>query len=69
MLRMLAEIFPPPTSIIHGAHDPFLPVSSARRLQQAIRGSTLEILESGRHFLPEESPERLAELITALIEL
>lgn len=60
---------PAPTTIIHGAHDPFLPVSVARRLQQAIRGSTLEVLETGRHFLPEESPERLAELITALIEL
>jgi pimeloyl-ACP methyl ester carboxylesterase len=60
---------PAPTAIIHGAHDPFRPVSGARRLQQAIRGATLEILESGRHFLPEESPERLAELIATLIEL
>ena len=59
---------PAPTAIIHGAHDPFLPVSGARRLHLAIPGSTLDVLESGRHFLPEESPERLAELITALIE-
>ncbi len=59
---------PAPTAIIHGAHDPFLPVAAARRLHGAIRGSTLDIIESGRHFLPEESPERLAELITALIE-
>ena len=60
---------PAPTAIIHGAHDPFLTVAAARRLQQAIRGATLEILESARHFLPEENPERLAEVIAALVEL
>ena len=59
---------PAPTAIIHGAHDPFLSLHSARRLQQAIRGATLEVLDAGRHFLPEESPERVAELIAALIE-
>jgi pimeloyl-ACP methyl ester carboxylesterase len=59
---------PAPTSIIHGAHDPFLPLSAARRLYAAIRGSTLDILDAGRHFLPEESPERVAELIAELIE-
>jgi len=59
---------PAPTAIVHGAHDPFIAASAARRLQQAIRGSTLEILESARHFLPEESPERLADIITALVE-
>ncbi len=61
-------LVPAPTAIIHGAHDPFLSINSARRLQQAIRGSTLEVLDAGRHFLPEESPERLAEVIAALIE-
>lgn len=59
---------PAPTAIIHGAHDPFLPLASARRLHNAIRGSTLDVLDTGRHFLPEESPERLAELIAALVE-
>jgi pimeloyl-ACP methyl ester carboxylesterase len=58
---------PAPTTIIHGVHDPFLPVASARRLHEAIRGSRLEILENGRHFLPEESPERIAELIAELV--
>jgi pimeloyl-ACP methyl ester carboxylesterase len=59
---------PAPTAIVHGAHDPFLSLGSARKLHAAIRGSTLEVLDAGRHFLPEESPERLAEVITALIE-
>lgn len=59
---------PAPTAIIHGSHDPFIPLSAAKRLHQAIRGSSLELLESGRHFLPEESPERLAEVIALLLE-
>jgi pimeloyl-ACP methyl ester carboxylesterase len=57
-----------PTAIIHGAHDPFLPLSGARRLQHAIAGASLDIIESGRHFLPEESPERLAELLATLLD-
>jgi pimeloyl-ACP methyl ester carboxylesterase len=61
-------LVPAPTAIVHGAHDPFLSINSARRLQQAIRGSTLDVLDAGRHFLPEESPERLAEVIAELIE-
>jgi pimeloyl-ACP methyl ester carboxylesterase len=59
---------PAPTAIIHGAHDPFLSLATARRLQQAIRGATLDVFESARHFLPEESPDRIAEIITALVE-
>lgn len=59
---------PAPTAIVHGAHDPFMSVSAATRLQQAIPGATLEIIENGRHFLPEESPERLAAVIAALVE-
>lgn len=59
---------PAPTAIVQGAHDPFLSATAARRLQQAIRGATLEVLESARHFLPEENPGRLAEIITALVE-
>ena len=61
-------LVPAPTAIIHGAHDPFMSTSSARRLHQAIRGSTLDVLDAGRHFLPEESPERIAQIIAELIE-
>ncbi|MCU0626790.1 MAG: alpha/beta hydrolase [Gemmatimonadaceae bacterium] len=59
---------PAPTAIVHGAHDPFLPLAGARRLQQAIRGATLDVLETGRHFIPEESPERLAEILATLLD-
>lgn len=53
-----------PTAIIWGAHDPFLSVSIGRRLQESIPGATLEILPDARHFLPEESPETIASVLT-----
>jgi pimeloyl-ACP methyl ester carboxylesterase len=59
---------PAPTAIIHGAHDPFIPLSVARRLQQSIRGATLDVIESGRHFTPEESPDHVAQAISTLLE-
>lgn len=59
---------PAPTAVVHGAHDPFLPLAGARRLQQAIRGATLDVHESGRHFLPEESPEWLADVLASLLD-
>ena len=59
---------PAPTAIVHGAHDPFIALRTARRLQQAIRGATLDVIESGRHFLPEESPEQIAQVVETLLE-
>ena len=56
-----------PTAIVWGAHDPFLPVAIARRLEGEIPGATLEMLPDGRHFTPEEAPERVAAAIAALL--
>lgn len=56
-----------PTAILWGEHDPFLPVSIARRLHDAIPGSTLEILPTARHFVPEEAPHRVARTLEALL--
>ena len=56
-----------PTTILWGEHDPFLPVSVAARLRAAIRGSTLEVVQGGRHFLPEESAQTVAAAITKLL--
>jgi pimeloyl-ACP methyl ester carboxylesterase len=56
-----------PTAILAGAHDPFLPVSIAERLHTSIHGSTLDIVPDARHFLPEESPERVASTVTSLL--
>lgn len=56
-----------PTAIIWGRHDPFLPVGIARRLQAAIPASTLEVIEDGCHFIPEECPQDVARMIGELV--
>jgi len=56
-----------PTAVLAGAHDPFIPAAVARRLHEAIPGSTLELLPDARHFTPEEAPEQIAMVITALL--
>lgn len=55
-----------PTAILWGRHDPFLPLGIARRLHETIPGSTLDIIEDGCHFIPEEAPQRVAEVIGGL---
>lgn len=57
-----------PTAIVWGAHDPFLPVSIGRRLESEIPGATLDVLPDGRHFTPEEAPERVAAVIEGLLK-
>lgn len=56
-----------PTAIAWGADDPFLPVELGRRLQAALPHATLDVVPGGRHFLPEEHPERVAEVLGALL--
>lgn len=56
-----------PTAIIAGANDPFEPVSRARALHELNPAATLEILPDA-HYAPEESPERVARVITQLLE-
>lgn len=56
-----------PTAIVHGAHDPFVPVSLGRRLQSAISGSTLDVIADGSHFLPLDAPDRVAAAVAALL--
>lgn len=55
-----------PTAIIAGANDPFVAVDDVRALHAAIQGATLEVL-SDAHYSPEESPERVAHVITELL--
>src|SRR5581483_6749255 len=43
-----------PTSIVWGEHDRVIPVTVGHRLQSMIPGATLDVLEDGRHFTPEE---------------
>jgi pimeloyl-ACP methyl ester carboxylesterase len=57
-----------PTAIISGAHDPFLPSAVAKRLHEAIPGSTLDIIPDVRHFTPEEAPERISGILAGWLE-
>jgi pimeloyl-ACP methyl ester carboxylesterase len=56
-----------PTAIVWGEDDPFLPAGIARRLRDAISGSTLDIIPGARHFTPEEAPRRIGDALAALL--
>ncbi|HUF26357.1 MAG TPA: alpha/beta fold hydrolase [Gemmatimonadaceae bacterium] len=57
-----------PTAIVWGAHDPWLPQSLATKLHEAIPHSTIDLIENGRHFTPEEAPDRVVQSIRTLLE-
>jgi len=56
-----------PTAIVWGERDPFLPVAVGRRLNDAIPGSTLDVVAGGRHFTPEEAPSRVGDALRTLL--
>jgi pimeloyl-ACP methyl ester carboxylesterase len=56
-----------PCAVVAGAHDPFVALSVAERLKQDIPGATLDVIPDSRHFLPEESPEALADVLSKLL--
>ena len=56
-----------PTAVVWGAHDPFLPLSIGERLARDIPGATLDVITEGRHFTPEEHPERVAAAIEKVL--
>lgn len=57
-----------PSAVVWGERDPFLPVSLAQRLHAAIPGSTVHVMSGACHFLPEEAPGGLAEILAALMK-
>jgi pimeloyl-ACP methyl ester carboxylesterase len=56
-----------PTAVVHGADDPFVPVSLSRRLAAAIPGATLTLLRDAAHFTPLDAPDRVTAAIGALL--
>lgn len=57
-----------PTAIVHGARDPFVPVSLSRRLHAAIPGATLDVIDGARHFTPLDVPDQVAGVVGALLQ-
>ena len=52
-----------PVQLIWGADDTWQVPDLARRLQEAIPGSTLELIEDCGHFAPEERPDEVAAVL------
>jgi pimeloyl-ACP methyl ester carboxylesterase len=57
------EKLPTPTLIVWGGKDVFQPVMYGSRLAAAMPNAHFELIEDAGHFLPEDEPERLADLI------
>lgn len=56
-----------PTAILWGERDTITPLSVAKRLHDAIAGSTLEVFPGRRHYTPEEAPRQIADAIARLL--
>lgn len=56
-----------PTVVVHGARDPFVPLATARRLQGAIAGATLDVIADARHFTPLDAPDRVATAVAGVL--
>lgn len=64
--RRAAELLPTfdkPALIAWGRDDKFFPPELARRLAAALPHATLEWIDGARAFVPQDQPDRLAELI------
>jgi pimeloyl-ACP methyl ester carboxylesterase len=55
---------PVPTLLAWAPDDMMFPIRFAERLQAMIPGARLERIENSRAFVPEDQPERLADLVT-----
>lgn len=57
-----------PTLILWGDKDVFQPISSGERLAAAMPNAQLQVIEGAGHFLPEDVPETLAQVIVKFLE-
>ncbi|RSL96933.1 hypothetical protein CEP52_011180 [Fusarium oligoseptatum] len=63
----LGELAKLPVQLIWGADDAWQVVDWAHKLQKAIPGSELNIVEDAGHFSPEDQPEKISELIVSFL--
>ena len=59
----LAELSTLPVQLLWGAQDAWQDVSWAYKLQSAIPGSELHVIQDCGHFAMEDQPDRIAELV------
>jgi pimeloyl-ACP methyl ester carboxylesterase len=55
-----------PAAIVWGAADPFQPLDYGERLALDLR-APLDVIRGGRHFVPEDHPERVAGAIKEVL--
>jgi pimeloyl-ACP methyl ester carboxylesterase len=65
--RIVLDATQKPTALVVGANDPFESVGAARAVLALNPSATLDVLPDS-HYAPEESPERVAQVITQLLE-
>jgi 3-oxoadipate enol-lactonase len=56
-----------PTAVVVGEEDYATPVAMAQALHRGIAGSTLAVLNPGRHLTPIECPDRVADQLRTLL--
>ena len=56
-----------PTLVIQGARDPYIPLDQATRLRDTIPGAKLVMIDDGAHFLPIDTPDKVAQEINAFV--
>ncbi|MGE3841083.1 MAG: alpha/beta fold hydrolase [Vicinamibacterales bacterium] len=56
-----------PVAIVVGEEDYATPVAMARQLHEQVPGSSLTIVQGGRHLTPIECPDRIASELTTLL--
>ena len=57
-----------PTLLVWGAEDGFQPLRYGKKLADALPNAELKIIEGAGHFLPEDCPDVLGQLVVAFIE-
>ena len=68
-LRVSSSRISIPTVIAVGQENVITPVAMATQLQSIIRESRLEILDTGKHLAPVQSPKQIATLIRSLLHI
>jgi pimeloyl-ACP methyl ester carboxylesterase len=56
-----------PARLVWGAADQFQKIGYGYRLAYEL-GASIERIEGGKHFVPEDHPERVAAAVNALLE-
>ena len=56
-----------PVAIVASDDDPAVPRVALDRIREALPTATLDIIRDVRHFSPEESPERTADVVARLL--